>query len=622
VPDVTTKSLTVTFAPTDSTDYTPASLTVPFSVTASSPTVTWAPPAPITYGTPLSTTQLDAVKPTGIDGVLTYTPAEGTVLSAGLQQTLSVTFTPASANYAPVTISVTINVLPATPSITWPNPLPIVYGTLLSGQQLDASVSNGLLGAIKGAMSYTPGLGTLLQAGTHSLTATFTPSDPNYSAISATVQLTVKQATPVITWPTPASISYGTALGSAQLDAIAAASAGGASITGDFVYVPSAGTVLAAGQQQLTVTFTPTDATDYTTATGSVMLSVTSDALGVGANNFTRLYGVANPAFTGTVTGTKNGDVFTESFTTAATITSDPGTYPIVPVAAGSDLNDYTVSVQDGTLTITKAPAVLSLTTSTATIALGLNVNLTANVVSTTSGMPTGTVQFLSNGTVIGTANLSSGVATLATTALPVGANTITALYSGDVDFTSTGVSASSGAVSVNVTPLDFTFQVTSSPTVEGTYGTTRTYTLHVAPTGWEYPGAVNFAATQSGPFFSKYSFSPATVAQNAGGTDITFTVETQKLAMDERLTKVSRIAFGLFLLPLLGWRRSKKAGTKLRRAVLHGVLLLAALGAAGAITGCGGTYYDHVYPMTVTATSNGIQHTVSLQFHIDQSSQ
>ena len=45
---------------------------------------------------------------------------------------------------------------------------------------------------------------------------------------------------------------------------------------GTFAYTPAAGTVLTAGTQTLTVTFTPTDTTDYTTASKSVTLTVNS----------------------------------------------------------------------------------------------------------------------------------------------------------------------------------------------------------------------------------------------------------------------------------------------------------------------------------------------------------
>jgi len=64
---------------------------------AVAPTLTWATPAPIPYGTPLSVLQLNAAATDAngatIPGVFVYTPAAGTVLGLG-SQTLSVTFTP------------------------------------------------------------------------------------------------------------------------------------------------------------------------------------------------------------------------------------------------------------------------------------------------------------------------------------------------------------------------------------------------------------------------------------------------------------------------------------------------------------------------------------------------
>ena len=63
---------------------------------------------------------------------------------------------------------------------------------------------------------------------------------------------------PSITWPTPADITYGTALSGTQLDATA-------NVQGTFTYTPAAGTVLGAGNDQtLSVSFAPTDSTDYT----------------------------------------------------------------------------------------------------------------------------------------------------------------------------------------------------------------------------------------------------------------------------------------------------------------------------------------------------------------------
>ena len=75
-------------------------------------------------------------------GTFAYTPAAGTVLAAGNDQTLSVLFTPTDAtDYTTATATATINVSQATPTISWSNPANIVYGTALSGTQLDATSS-------------------------------------------------------------------------------------------------------------------------------------------------------------------------------------------------------------------------------------------------------------------------------------------------------------------------------------------------------------------------------------------------------------------------------------------------------------------------------------------------
>src|SRR5262249_60430571 len=83
----------------------------------------------------------------------------------------------------------------------------------------------------------------------------------------ATVPLTVQKAAPTITWPAPAPITFGTPLSATQLNATA-------SVPGTFVYTPPAGTVLNAGPQTLSVTFTPTDSANFTTATATVTLTV------------------------------------------------------------------------------------------------------------------------------------------------------------------------------------------------------------------------------------------------------------------------------------------------------------------------------------------------------------
>ena len=79
---------------------------------------------------------------------------------------------------------------------------------------------------------------------------------------------TVGKAAPAITWSSPADITYGTALSATQLNATAA-------VPGTFAYTPAAGTILnAGGGQGLHVDFTPTDSTNYATASKDVTINV------------------------------------------------------------------------------------------------------------------------------------------------------------------------------------------------------------------------------------------------------------------------------------------------------------------------------------------------------------
>ena len=122
--------------------------------------------------------------------------------------------------------------------------------------------------AVTGSPSITTTATTSSPVGTYPITpAAGTLASTNYTFVFVNGTLTVTQATPTITWANPAAITYGTALGSTQLDATA-------STPGTFAYNPVAGTVLDAGTQTLSVTFTPTDATDFSTAMKSVTITV------------------------------------------------------------------------------------------------------------------------------------------------------------------------------------------------------------------------------------------------------------------------------------------------------------------------------------------------------------
>ena len=172
----------------------------------------------------------------------------------------------ADENYLSTTARQSTMPTQATPAINWATPAPITYGT----SEQNATRCH----------SYVRGLANrrdvcLLARGRHgadrrkpNCSVTFTPTKTaDYTTATGNVMLQVNQGTPTITWSKPADITYGTALSSTQLDATA-------SVRGAFVYSPAAGAVLNAGAHALSVTFTPADTTDYTTATREVGITV------------------------------------------------------------------------------------------------------------------------------------------------------------------------------------------------------------------------------------------------------------------------------------------------------------------------------------------------------------
>jgi TonB family protein len=258
---VGTHTLWVTFTPADSGRYAPLQAATSIVVAKATPALSWPKPAGIIYGAALDDAQLNASAP--VPGSFDYSPAPGEVLPSGMH-TLSVTFTPAdSANYAAAQASVPLTVARATSVIQWPTPDPITYGTRLSTAQLSA------VAPVPGTFEYNPGLGAVLAAGEHKLSVVFTPADTlGYSTSQIEASLTVAMATSAITWPTPDPIAYGAAISATQLNATA-------TVPGTFVYTPAAGEILEPGVHELSVTYTPIDTLNYTTARAVVPLTIT-----------------------------------------------------------------------------------------------------------------------------------------------------------------------------------------------------------------------------------------------------------------------------------------------------------------------------------------------------------
>jgi YVTN family beta-propeller protein/VCBS repeat-containing protein len=157
------------------------------------PIVTWAEPARIIAGTALSDVQLNATA--NVPGAFVYQPPTGATPPAGSNQLLSVTFIPQSADYVSVTQQVFIDVVLST-TLRW-RPQPVsLYGVSLDARQLNAEAFAGST-FVPGTVTYNPAPGTVLSAGLHTLSAAFTPLNPEiYAASIATVQIEVKRALP------------------------------------------------------------------------------------------------------------------------------------------------------------------------------------------------------------------------------------------------------------------------------------------------------------------------------------------------------------------------------------------------------------------------------------------
>jgi len=161
-----------------------------------------------------------------------------------------------------------------------------------------------------------------------------------------------------------------------------------------------------------TVTFTATVTTGGS-PTGTITFKSGSAALGTVAltGNTASLSTSALTAGSHLITATYNGDA------TFKTSTS-PGLKQVVDKALTAE----------------------SLASSQNPSALGQPVTFTASV-SSSVGVPTGTVTFKKGATTLGTAALSSGVATFTTSSLPAGSSAITANYGGAANYSASSAS-------------------------------------------------------------------------------------------------------------------------------------------------------------------------------------
>ncbi len=133
--------------------------------------------------------------------------------------------------------------------------------------------------------------------------------------------------------------------------------------------------------------------------------------------------------------------------------------------------------------TLSASQVALAATPNPATV--GQSVTLTATIVQVGSVAPTGTATFFNNGTSLGSSVLNSaGAATLSSSTLPAGSNSITVTYSGDSTYTAGAANAlaltinpaaktsTTTALAPSINPATTSQAVTLTATVTATSGT------------------------------------------------------------------------------------------------------------------------------------------------------
>jgi len=148
---------------------------------------------------------------------------------------------------------------------------------------------------------------------------------------------------------------------------------------------------------------------NYTLVSNPGTFTVLPAILKVTTDNQTRLYGAANPAFTGAITGVQNGDDITASYTSVATPASPVGAYAVSAglTDPGQKLPNYDLSVTLGNLVVTPAP--LSISGDDKTRSYGA-----------ANPLLTGSIDGIKNSD-----NLTLSFSTVATTASPVASYSI-----------------------------------------------------------------------------------------------------------------------------------------------------------------------------------------------------
>jgi len=245
-------------------------------------------------------------------------------------------------------------------------------------------------------------------------------------------------------------------------------------------------------------------------------------------------------------------------------------------------------------------PTTTTLTPSAATSVFGATVTLTAVVTAAAAPGPTGTVDFIADGSsTVGSAGLDgSGQAVLNTNSIPGGVHAISAKYHGD----SYSAASSAQATSLSVADFGMTTQPNSATLRAG-----QSATITISISGMAGFNSQVSLACNNVPALATCTFTPATVTTgtspvsstlviNTAGTAVALTRPTSPLSRRAE-TLLAVVSFGAFVIVWAG------AGVRKRRMMLGTLTIMLVLTLSSC--GGGGGSAPPPVPSTPTGTTN-----------------
>jgi hypothetical protein len=584
-------------------------------VNKATPAITWATPAAITYGTPLSAAQLNATST--VAGSFVYSPLSGTVLAAG-PQTLTATFTPTdAADYTTATATVTLLVNPAILTVTAAS-ASRAYGAANPAftDSITGFVNGDTSSVVSGAPSLTTTATPASAPGTYPITAaTGTLSAANYSFSFIAGTLTVATSSQTISFTAPSSpVTYGVA--PITLSATAASGlavsfsvvSGPGTLSGSTLTITGAGTVVVAANQAGNA--------DYAAAaqvTQSIAVNPATPII-VWATPAPIVYGTPLSATQLNATSTVAGSFTYSPVQGIISYSPSPGTvlsigqHTLTATFTPTDTIDYTNQTATVTLTVIPATPLVALTASVNPVFTSNPVTFTATL-NVPATAPTGTVTFYDGTTPLGSGVITASAATLTLSAPATGIHPITAVYSGDTNSTS----ATSPILSEIIQDFTIALPTGAAGTVTAPFGGQAAYPLVVTSLGGAtLPAAVSLTLTGLPPGMTS-AFSTDVVAAGSSTTNVTLQVFMPGYSALQPSPgpfggRSLPVALGLILLPLAG--RLRKTAHRFRRVA---VLALAGAALAVGLTGCQITFTPKTFPLTITATSDKLSHSTTV---------